>query len=85
MEMSITSIDPKTDINAQDWMGRTPLHRSVMEGDLSLTKELLENGAVVSLQDLRGDSPLHKAVEINNLQIVELLLKHDAQVNLRND
>ena len=74
----------KPDVNLLDDEGLTPLHKSVMNNDVQLTRTLLENGSVVNIPDDMGESPLHKAVRSDNVQMMELLLEHEAQVNQTN-
>ncbi|KAJ5833328.1 Ankyrin repeat-containing protein [Penicillium riverlandense] len=47
------------DVNAQDNIGRSPLHNSAAH-NLTITTALLENGADPMLMDDSGETPLHK-------------------------
>jgi Ankyrin repeat len=49
--------------NAQDLLGRTPLHRGSIEGYVGVVRVLLEYGANARAQDILNRAPLHRASE----------------------
>ena len=46
------------DLNAQDWCGKTPLHDSVLQGDVEFVELLVQNKADVHVRNKYGDSPV---------------------------
>jgi ankyrin repeat protein len=48
------------DVNAQDNMGKTPLHMACKKGSVKYIRILIENGADVNAKDNNGNTPLHK-------------------------
>ncbi|KAG9400485.1 hypothetical protein AC1031_010704 [Aphanomyces cochlioides] len=58
-----------------------PLHMSIIMGNKSMTRRLIEGGATVDLRDAEGMTPLHWAAIRGYLEIVGLLLHHGADVN----
>lgn len=61
--------------------GNTPLHKAVLDNDLSLTKTLLSAGHDVNAIDNFDDTPLTIAVRERYLQIAVILLEHNANAN----
>lgn len=59
----------------------TPLMQSCFDGETSLVKLLLEQGANPNICTSKGASALLCAIERNNVQIVELLLKSGVKVD----
>jgi ankyrin repeat protein len=64
-------------VNAEDSMGRTPLHLAAEHPEL--VQLLLENGAQVNNRSVFRATPLHHAVE--NAESVRLLVEAGANVN----
>lgn len=54
-------IKAKSDINAQNEHGNTPLHYASFWGYQHIAEELVSHGALVSLANKDGDTPLDKA------------------------
>ncbi|KAL2820683.1 hypothetical protein BJX63DRAFT_379980 [Aspergillus granulosus] len=89
------------DIDAQDELGRTPLHWACATGKESLAEMLLTRpliasaripgsvaamaGADVNAVEGRNKTALHLAVAHGNEAMLGLLLKHGAEVNARSD
>jgi ankyrin repeat protein len=65
-----------------DEYGRTPLHATVISGDLEKVKKLLAEGAVADTQDDNGWTALHFAAQERRMEIVSALLDHGANPNL---
>ena len=61
---------------------RTPLHISTSEGNLEMTKFLLERGALVHMKDRNNDTPLICAVRTGNVEVVKLLVSVGAHLSL---
>lgn len=57
-------------VNAQGWMGETPLHAAAAAGSASAVRMLLEAGADARVRRDNGDTPLHRAA---TGEIAELL------------
>lgn len=73
-----------TDINQHGRFGNTPLHLSVVRGDVLLTGAILASGANVNASGEEGYTPLHEAVEQRHDELIELLLEHGASTKVRN-
>jgi ankyrin repeat protein len=70
------------DINAQDVLGYTPLHRATLRHHVNVVEILLANSANVNVVSSSGyGTPLHIASYIGNRKLVELLLLNGADVN----
>ncbi|ORX68591.1 ankyrin, partial [Linderina pennispora] len=71
----------KTQVNAQDPNGYSPLHAAASWKRLELLKYLLENGGNVNIADADGDTPLHIC---EDKACAELLLEHGADPECKN-
>ena len=70
-------------INAQGYLGRTPLAISALRGHENITRLLLARKAKVDLADDEGITPLMNAVQENKVTIVKLLMKDGANVHAK--
>ncbi|WP_264336309.1 MULTISPECIES: ankyrin repeat domain-containing protein [unclassified Wolbachia] len=86
MELAEYLIDKGADINRQDNIGRTFLHKAAEGGNLAAVKFLVEKGARLDVLDEWNDTPLHLAanVEVNkgHTEVVDYLIKNGADINL---
>ncbi|XP_015176425.1 PREDICTED: ankyrin repeat and death domain-containing protein 1A-like isoform X2 [Polistes dominula] len=73
---------PKTELNATDQKGQTPMHCACTEENLEAVKALIELGANVNAQDNDGNTPLHVATRMRQIEMVQLLLKVGANIDL---
>ena len=62
------------DVNAQDWVGETPLHRAVRAESKPNVQLLLRHGADPTITDDRGYTPLQLACDKRHLGSMEALL-----------
>jgi ankyrin repeat protein len=69
-----------TDLNTIDADGRTPLHVAARQGQTSVVKMLLKNGAKPELKDRWGNSALHAAIVAGRTQIADLLAEAGGEV-----
>jgi ankyrin repeat protein len=67
-----------TDVNAQDAVGKTPLHRAVELNDVDLAKALIKAGARVKAATRYGVTPLHLACVNGQAAMIDLLLQSGA-------
>ena len=74
-------ISEKSDVNAIDRNGLTPLHRAASNGNLSAVLILIKHGADLNKRDNVGTTPLHSATQGKDSNIVEELIKNGAWVN----
>ncbi len=73
------------DVNAPDWLRRTPLLIAAQKGYPDMVMLLLENGAEVNVADARGNTPLiFVAHKIGNVEITRRLLEKGAAVDAQN-
>ncbi|MGX9891852.1 ankyrin repeat domain-containing protein [Wolbachia endosymbiont of Protocalliphora sialia] len=86
MELAEYLIDKGADINRQDNIGRTFLHKAAEGGNLAAVKFLVEKGARLDVLDEWNDTPLHLTanVEVNkgHTEVVDYLIKNGADINL---
>lgn len=73
----------KTDNDTIKNKGSAALILSAKNGDIAISKLLLQHGADPNIPDKNGSSPLHFAAQAGYADIVELLLKNGAKVNER--
>ena len=67
------------DINAQNRVGRTPLHRASFNGALEAVRLLLEHGADVEAKNIVGETALQEAADRGHDNVVKLLREHGAK------
>ena len=72
-------------VNLQDHMGRTSLHKASQRGDVGIIEVILDYNADVDALDHDGSTPLNLAILKGHLEMAQLLLKHGASVTLRNE
>ena len=65
-------------VEAQDAMGRTPLHTAVISGHEDVVTLLCDRGANVEATDVNGLSPLRWAASNGRVRLAALLLHHGA-------
>lgn len=63
----------------------SPLHVSVSNCDVDITRILLENEACVNCVDKLGYAPLHLAAKNDNEKLVDILLKNGADASAKTD
>ena len=69
-------------INRKDDEGLTPLHISVMHGNVQIVEMMIKRGAVINAVDNYGRTPLYYAALYMKPDIAELLLKNGANPNI---
>lgn len=72
----------KRQIDKQDHLGQTKLHRACNYGDVAATRRLIEREANLNIQDHEGWTALHEACLCGHTNIVAMLLDAGAHVNL---
>lgn len=86
---AIKLFDTESYLNEEEgWMAEgdeSPLIEAVVNGDLSKTKKLIENGEDIHTIDYNGYTPLDWAIKDGNEQMVKLLLELDADPNFETD
>jgi len=73
-------LDKGANVNAQDDMGRTPLHRAVYR-DKEIAEVLIAKGADVNARDETGSTPLHWAVVDGRRAAAEVLIAKGADLD----
>ena len=67
----------KSELNAQDEMGHTAMHRAAARGELDVVKLLVEHGGSPMVRDREGNTPLHSACEANEGDVCLFFLRLD--------
>ncbi len=72
-------------VNSRDEKGNTPLMMATFKGNYQMVKDLLDNGAIMSIDWLNNEniSALCIAVEMKRVKTVALLLERGASANLK--
>lgn len=65
---------PEIEINAQDDQGASALHHAAVQGNISISKRLIESGADTELTDLVGRTPQQYAAQ-NGYKALATMLK----------
>ena len=71
------------DVNAKDYLGRTPLHHAARWGHKKVAELLISEAADVDAMDDDGWTPLHYAAVFGRKEIAELLIDNGADVNAK--
>jgi ankyrin repeat protein len=74
----------KTDVNARQPDGATPLLWAAFEGDVPEAARLLKAGADINAVNNYGVNALLLAADISNTELIQLLLKNGADANSAN-
>ena len=69
---------PKTNLNAQNRLGETPLMLAAINNQLELAKVLIDHGADVNRE---GWTPLHYAASKGHREMMRLLIENDAYLD----
>lgn len=72
-------IDHGANIEAKNWIRRTPLHKAVIDWRYDSVISLVEHGAEINSLDDRESTPLQIAIEMNDAMMVGILCKLGAQ------
>ena len=75
-------ISSKTDLDAPNEDGWTPLYIAVVSNDPESVSALIEAGADVNRKDRTGNTPLHHAVYEGNPQLVQALIDGGANLDV---
>jgi ankyrin repeat protein len=81
---ALALLQQKSDVNAAEPNGTTPLHYAVYREDVDLVERLLNAGARVSVTNDFGSTPMSEAAVVANAAILKLLLKAGANANSPN-
>lgn len=72
------------DLNQTDVSGQSPLFTTVTEGNLVLTKLLLDHGANAQIFDKNNETPLHVLpIRGSNFELAKLLLTHGCNCRVK--
>ncbi|MDM8335451.1 ankyrin repeat domain-containing protein [Wolbachia pipientis] len=79
-------INKGANLDQQDSIGRTLLHKAAEDGNLAAVKFLIDHGARLDVLDTWNNTPLHVAanVKVNkgHIEIADYLIKNGANINL---
>jgi len=75
----------RVNVNEQDVVGQTGLHRAAGQGHMqSVTALLSADNCLVDVQDRYGNTALHYACEEERLEVARLLIKAGANTEVQN-
>lgn len=69
---------PRTDLNALNSAGETPLMMAALKGEFEIARQLIARNAAVNKT---GWTPLHYAATAGDLKMISLLLEHHAFID----
>ena len=78
-------IDNNADVNAQNHLLETPLHKAVEIGNHKVINLLLEKGANPNTQTHIGKTPMHIAASKGDYKVIKLLLLYKADVSIKSN
>ncbi|XDD51890.1 ankyrin repeat domain-containing protein [Leptospira sp. WS92.C1] len=85
LRLAKAALDQGASVNARDprqyFLGETPLHKVVLNNDVSFLRFLLSRGADPNLSDDRGETPLITAVYGLSLESLSVLIQAKADLN----
>lgn len=73
--------DPVAKVNELDRNGSAALHKCAYDGDVRVSRWLVDHGATVDVRDTTGTTPLLAAVKMGQRAVVSFLLSKGADVN----
>ncbi|MGL9731868.1 MAG: ankyrin repeat domain-containing protein [Wolbachia sp.] len=76
-------VDSKTNLDAHNEDGRTPLYVAIWKSNAEVAKQLVKYGANVNDNYERNRTPLHIAIGRKQLEIAKLLIKNGENVNAK--
>ena len=78
-------LENNADVNPQDKLGATPLHRAASQGHTDVVRILCENPKIrIDIKDNEGNTPLHLACEDQNDSLAIFLTKSGANIKIQN-
>ncbi|MDP7560466.1 MAG: ankyrin repeat domain-containing protein, partial [Planctomycetota bacterium] len=82
LEAAKQAIADGADVNAKNYVKRTPLH---FADNKEIAELLITKGADVNAKDDWGETPLHTAAARGHKEIVELLINNGADMNVKDE
>lgn len=79
-EIAKLLISRGANVNATDYLNRTPLHYATKEKATKVAEALIENGANIEIATTKGWTPLFDASRWESFEIMDILLKAGADV-----
>ena len=71
----------KSEINAQNENGWTPIYRSIISNDLGALKDLLSFGGDPNIANNIGETPLYLCIDTDNIEALKILLNNNPKPN----
>ena len=85
LELLVALIAAGADLSLRDSSGSTPLHRSILNGKVQVTNEILKHvsGVAINRKDKSGWTSLHVAVYSGNYEVAEKLVEMGADKDVK--
>jgi ankyrin repeat protein len=64
-----------SNINHIDTYGQTPIFYCIREGNIEITKQLINSGSDFDTVDTNGQTPIYYAIKQGRYEMVDFLLK----------
>ena len=68
-------------MNHSDTYGQSPIFYCVREGNIVVTRQLSELGALPDPVDLNGQTPIYYAIKFGKFEMVEYLIQKGVNLN----
>ena len=83
IKIAMLLLEHGANIHARNYLGDTPLHIAVINGNIEIVMFLLEHVADVDARTSESWTPLHTAAETDNIEAAKLLLEQGANIYAR--
>lgn len=84
-DLVVYLIEMGANVNARDYLNRTPLHYATKENLLPIVEILLDNGADIEARDSSGWTAMIESSRWASHRVMEYLISHKANINAIDD
>jgi len=75
-------VEHDADVNQQNKLGRTALHRAASKNEIKVIQSLVDCGSDIDLADVCGKTAIHWATFYGNFDAVKVLFENGADLNI---